>query len=275
MAASIAYTSGRRVGHRAFTGGTKIAEVLRRAWSRLARKQWLILYPLAVAVIDTLAFFAIYSADGDHLAWTRFFAANFDRWQYLHDHLFSSFAISSALGMAILAGFIACLASALIRAPYFRAITGARYPLAPRGWKEVFNLLVFYIFYNVLAWVIFLPAPQEGFPVTAMWLIVEILLILVIFADYVIVFEELGFLGALRRSLQLLRRRWLTVVLLVIVVQLVVDSLARLYQHYYDGERAVFILLPVSQILLQAFITLIADLLLIFLYEDIRRESPA
>jgi hypothetical protein len=31
----------------------------------------------------------------------------------------------------------------------------------------------------------------------------------------------------------------------------------------------------VTQILLQAFITLVFDLLLIFLYEDIRRQSPA
>jgi hypothetical protein len=249
--------------------------VIRRAWGRLVRKQWLILYPLSVAVIDALAFFAVYSADGEHLSWTEFFAANFDRWQYLQDHFFSHFSVTSGLGLAILAGLIACLASALIRPPYFRAIAGAHYPLAPRRWGEVSNLFLFYLLYNIVGWVIFLPAPSQGLGVTVLFWVVEIILILVIFADYVIVFEELDFIAAVRRSARLLRRRWLAVVLLVIIVQIIVLSASDLYARYYSGQRAVFLLLPVSQILLQAFITLIVDLLLIFLYEDLRRDSPA
>jgi hypothetical protein len=249
--------------------------VIRRAWSRLVRKQWLILYPLSVAVIDEMEFFAVYSAEGGHLSWTEFFAANFDRWQYLHDHFFSHFSVTSALGMAVLAGFIACLGSALIRPPYFRAIAGAHYPLAPRRWAEVANLLFFYLFANIVSWVVFLPASSQGLGVTALFWVVEIILILVIFADYVIVFEELGFVAALRRSFHLLQRRWLAVVLLVIIVQIIVQIASGLYARYYNGQRAVFLLLPLSQILLQAFITLVVDLLLIFLYEDLRRESPA
>ena len=44
------------------TGGGTIAEALRRAWSRLIRKQWLVLYPLVLALINAAAFFAVYSA---------------------------------------------------------------------------------------------------------------------------------------------------------------------------------------------------------------------
>ncbi len=249
--------------------------MVRRAWSRLVRKQWLILYPLAVAVIDALAFLAVYAAEGGALHWTDFFSANFNRWQFVHDHFFSSFSFTSTLGIAVVAGLAACLGAALIRAPYFRAVAGPHYPLAPRRWGEALNLLVFYVFYSLIGWVGLLPVPSQGVGPSALWAGAMIIAILVIFADYVIVYEELGFLPALRRSVQLLRQRWLAVLILVIVVYLVTGGFHSLYAHYYNGEGTVFVLLPVSQILLEAFITLVFDLILIFLYEDIRRRSPS
>ena len=249
--------------------------MVRRAWSQLVRKQWLILYPLAVAVIDTLAFFAVYAAGGEHLRWTEFFTANFDRGQYLHDHFFSGFSFTPTLGFAIVAGVAACLGAALIRAPYFRAIAGPRYPLAPRRWAEVVNLLVLYVFTNIVADVVLLPAPTKGLGAIALLAVTEVILILLVFADYVIVFEELTFLAALRRSVQLVRHRWQAVLVIVIVFNLVVIGFNSLYSHYYNGQGTIFILLPVSQILLEAFVTLLVDLALIFLYEDIRRQSPA
>jgi hypothetical protein len=249
--------------------------VVRRAWSRLIRKQWLILYPLLVAVIDALAFLAIYAAEGDRMGWTAFFTANFDRWQYVHDHFFSGFSFTTTLGIAIVAGFASCLGSALIRAPYIRAIAGAHYPVAPRTWPEALNLFVFYVFTSLIGWVVLLPLPGRGLGTSAVGVVVELILILVIFADYVIVFEELGFVAALRRSVELVRHRWLAVLIIFIVYFLVALGLHSAYGHYYHGGGKVFILLPLSQILMEAFVTLVIDLLLIFLYEDIRRQSPA
>ncbi len=249
--------------------------MVRHAWSRLVRKQWLILYPLAVSVIDALAFLAVYAASGDHLRWTEFFAANFDRWQYLRDHFFSGFSFTPALGFAVVAGLVACLGAALIRAPYFRAIAGPHYPLAPRRWGEVVNLFFFYVFLNIVASVVFLLAPTKGLGVDVLRAAVMVILVLVVFADYVIVFEELTLLPALRRSVQLLRHGWPAVLLIIVVEYLVVIGFYKLYAPYYNGQGTVFILLPVTQILLQAFITLLFDLLLIFVYENIRRQSPA
>ena len=265
----------RREAYKLSPGGATIAEVVRRAWSRLIRKQWLIVYPLAVSIIDALAFLMVYAANGDRLHWTDFFAANFDRWQYLRDHFFSGFSFTSTLGIAVAAGIVACLGAALIRAPYFRAIAGPNYPIAPRRWEEALNLFVFYVLYNLFALVVLIPSSTGSLGVGALWAVVQVILILVAFTDYVIVFEELSILRGLRRSLQLVRHRWPPVVIIFIVVYVVDFGFNSLYSHYYNGQGEVFVLLPVSQFLVQSLITLIFDLLLIFLYEDIRRSSPA
>jgi hypothetical protein len=261
--------------NRVHRGGATIAEVIRRAWSRLGRKQWLIFYPLALAVINTLAFLAVYSADGETLRWSVFFAANFDRPQYVRDHFLTGFSFTPTLAVAIFAGFAVCVFAAMIRAPYFRAIAGPGYPLAPRNWGEAGNLFLFYLFFYIVLWVVPLPAPTEGFIGPLVAVIVLVVSVLIVFADYVIVFEDLGFLPALRRSIQLLRYRWAAVLLIIVILQLAYDGLYRLYGLYYRGAGNVFILLPVSQVLVESFIVLLADLVLIFLYEDIRRSSPA
>ena len=67
MGPSIAYTSGLTASD---WGGATIAEVLRQVWKRLAHKQWLIFYPLALAIINTLAFVAVYGAAGSSCATT-------------------------------------------------------------------------------------------------------------------------------------------------------------------------------------------------------------
>ena len=98
-------------------GGTTIGDVIRRAWSRLIRKQWLFLYPVALAVIDTLAFLAVYAAADGPLGWSAFFTANFERAVYVHDHFFASFQLSSIFGIAVFAGIASCLFAALIELP--------------------------------------------------------------------------------------------------------------------------------------------------------------
>ena len=52
--------------------GAAILEVLRHTWGRLIHKQWLLFYPLALGVIGTIAFVAVYASSGrpshvDHL----------------------------------------------------------------------------------------------------------------------------------------------------------------------------------------------------------------
>ena len=73
----------------------------------------------------------------------------------------------------------------------------------------------------------------------------------------------------------MLVRRWPAVLLVFVFVQLVLLGLSRLYEFYYDGTSEVFVLLPLSHVLVQSFVVLFVDLVLIFLYEQIRRRSPS
>jgi hypothetical protein len=269
------YCGPKRSSGRVRPGGPTIAEVLRHVWSRLIRKQWLFLYPLALAVVDSLAFLAVYAAGGEAIRWSSFFTANFERWQYVQDHFIDDFSFKPSLAVAVFAGIALCLLAAMIRAPFFRAVAGGSYPLAPRKWTEAGSLFLFYLLWNLVLWVVPMAGPTEGLLGQLVAAVVWIVGILVVFADYVIVYEDLGPPRALRRSLRLLRHSWLVVVAIIIILQLVYLGLYSLYGVYYRDDAEVSILLPISQMLVEAFIALIADLILIFLYEDVRRRSPA
>jgi hypothetical protein len=108
--------------------------------------------------------------------------------------------------------------------------------------------------------------------IAVMALVVALLLV---YTDYVIVFENLNFIPAMRRSARLLARRWPPVLIIFVILQLVDLGLYRLYSLYYEGESSFFVLIPVTEILVQSFISLVVDLLLIFLYEQVRRTSPS
>jgi hypothetical protein len=256
-------------------GGVTIAEVLRHAWSRLIRKQWLILYPLALAIIDTLAFFAIYASNGGAINWTAFFTANASRWEYVQDHFLSGFSFAPSLGVAVFVGLSVCVLSAMIRAPYFHAIAGLGYPLAPRHREEAVRLSLFYVLANLVVWVLPLAVPASSALAQIGAVAVLVVAILIAFVDYIIVFEEMAVLPAIRRSIRLFTRRWVTIVVIFIVIQLLYLGIYRLYDLYYEQATRLFILLPISQILVEAFVVLCIDLVLIFLYEQIRRESIA
>jgi len=95
--------------------------VLRQAWNRLAHKQWLIFYPIALSVISTMAFLAVYSAAGGPIRWSMFFASNFERWQFVRDEFFSGFSFTPALGVAVfalLAGMTLTAAIVVLLWPY-------------------------------------------------------------------------------------------------------------------------------------------------------------
>lgn len=249
--------------------------MIRRAWSRLIRKQWLILYPVGLAVINTLAFLAVYAASDGPLGWSAFFSANFERETYLHDHFFSGVELTSALGIAVFAGIAVCLFTALLRAPLFHAIAGTGYPLSPRTWGEASRLFSFYLLYYLVLWIAPLSLPAGSVWQQIAIPLVVVVAILLAFADYAVVFEELGAVMAVRRSVRLLRHAWGPVLGIIAAFWFVQLGLNTLYSHYYDEQASSFIVLPVVQVLLNSFVSLVVDLLLIFLYENTRRESPA
>lgn len=248
--------------------------MIRHAWSRLIRKQWLFLYPLSLAVIDTLAFLAVYAATSDGIGWSSFLNVNFNRWTYVFDHFFTDLSFTGQLGIALAAGFAVCLFLALIRPAFFRAVAGPRYPLTPRRWGEVGNLLLYYLFQYLLLWVVPMAGPEQGMVADLLQMFTWVVVLLLAFADYVIVYEERNFLSALRRSVQLFIHGWLSVLGIFVVVRLVFFGLHALYALYYDGTSEVFVLLPVSQLLVESVVVLFTDLVLIFLYEELRRRSP-
>jgi hypothetical protein len=249
--------------------------VLRHAWSQFARKRWLVLYPFALSITGTLAFFAIYAAGGGHLGWSAFFTTDFERGQYIRDHFLSHFSFGPMLAVAVGAGLVFCLFAAMIRAPYYRAIAGRRYPLTPRSWLEAVRLFLLYLFWYLVMWVGALAAPGEGLLAGLAITAINVVGILLIFADYVIVYEDLNPAAAVRRSIQLLGRRLLSVLVIFILATLILVGINALYGLYYTGATQVFALLPISQMLLESLVVLFADLVLIFRYEEIRRGSPA
>jgi len=269
--ASIAYTSGLTASD---SGGVTIAEVLRQAWKRLAHKQWLIFYPLTLAVINMLAFLAVYSAGGGDLHWSKFFVANFERWHFVSDKFFTGFSFTPALGIAVFVGLAVCLFTAMLKAPLFRAIAGPGYPLAPRSWEEAGRLSLFYVFFYLVVLILPLAVPLGTAVDQVIQVAALVVALLLVYADYVIVFEGLSFLAALRRSVRLLSRRWPPVLVIFMILQLVALALNRLYGLYYERAEGVFLLVPLSEILVWSFISLVLDLLFIFLYEQVR-NSPS
>jgi hypothetical protein len=246
---------------------------LRQTWGRLVHKQWLILYPLALGLVNLLAFLAVYAAAGERISWSPFFKAGFDRWQFVYDRLLASFSLTSTLAVALAVGLGLCVLTAMIRAPFFRAIAGPGYPLAPRHGREAAWLTSVYVFTNMVLWV--LPFAGAGHAVVGQLIafVTLVVAILLAFADYVVVFEQAGFVKAVRRSVLLVGQQWAAVIVVCIVLQLVYFGLHELYRHFYDTADGVLIALPVIQIFLDAFVVLLFDLVLIFLYEHIRRGA--
>ncbi len=230
---------------------------------------------MALAVINTLAFFAVYAGNSETLSWSSFFAANANRWQYVRDHFLSGFSFTPTLGVAVFAGLAVCVLAAMIRAPYFRAIGGPGYPLAPRNREEAARLSLFYVLANLVIWVLPMAVPGNSVLAQIVSFAVLVIAILIAFVDYVIVFEDMAFLPAMRRGVQLFARRWITVIAIFVVIQLVYLGIYSLYDLYYRGAEGLFILLPVSQILVESFVVLCVDLVLIFLYEQIRQEGAS
>jgi hypothetical protein len=249
------------------TGRYTAIEVFRQAWGRFAHKEALLFYPLFLAVLEVLAFFALYLAEGGRASWSEFLNANYDRMLFVHDHFISGISSRPAFFFAVLAGLILCLLYAVVRAPYFRAIAGPGYPLAPRSWGETGHLALFYLASNLVLGVLPLATPGNYLLGLLIQAVVLVISVLIVFADYVIVYERLSFVSGLRRSYGLVAQNALPVVIVIVVYWLIAIGLHQLYGLFYNGSNGVFFLLPLSQILVQAFLVLFFDLVLILLYQ--------
>jgi hypothetical protein len=117
--------------------------------------------------------------------------------------------------------------------------------------------------------------PLEGFSATLIFTVVQVFAIVVVFSDFAIVFEDIGAVAGLRRSVRLVGLRLGPVLLIYVVLFLALTGVRALYTLYFDGAARVFVLLPISHMLVESLILLLGTLALIFLYEDLRRRSPA
>ena len=247
--------------------GGAIGEALRSAWTRLLRKQFLLLYPLALGVFNVLAFLAVYASLDGALRWSDYFRADFTPWTFLQDHADRLTKPGLPLLVALVAGVGVCLATAAVRAPFFRAITGPGYPLAPQGWSDVWRLTVFYLGFYGLLTLLPLVLDWQGVGNLAMWYLVTLVIqVPLLFADYVIVLEGVGPVRAVRRSAELVGRSLSAVIGLLLAVWLLWQIFGMLYGSYYDDTGAIFVLFPVSQLLVEALITTAFDVFAIFVY---------
>ena len=160
----------------------------------------------------------------------------------------------------------------MLRAPLFRAIGGLGYPLAPRSWEETGRLSLFYVFFYLLVFVLPLAAPSSTALDQVAQVVSLVIGLLLVYTDYIIVFEGLALVPALSRSVRLLSRRWPPVLLVFVILQIVALGLGRLHALYYDTAEGVFLLVPLSEILVWSFISLVLDLLFIFLYQQARNS---
>lgn len=252
-------------------GGGAIGEVLRSAWTRLVRRQFLFVYPLVIGVIDGIAFFAVYAALGGRLTWTEFARADFAAGAYLHAHLADLARPGLPLLVALVAGIGVCALSAAVRAPFYRAIAGSSsYPLAPRSWPEMGRLFSFYlVLYPVTR---LLPDAFTAETAAAAVGGIALLLVaaLVIFVDYAIVLEDVPVTIAVRRNLRVLRRGWAPTIAFFLAFVFLYNLVWGFYQSHFDGAfRALF---PVSWFLVNALFALIGDVVFIFLYDHLRRS---
>lgn len=236
----------------------------------MTQKQFLALYPFTLGVVNVLAFLAVYSSIEPVLGLDDFVRTNFQRWTFIQEHLEQLLTPGLPLAVTIASGLGVCLLAAALRAPYFRAVVGSGYPLAPRSFAELLRLAAFYGITYVLFFVVpySLPAGSVAFQVVGIAVIPASLLF--IFGDYAVVFDDLNPWQAVKKSVSLLRRAWLPAISFYLLALVAWSLLAELYGRYYDGGARLFVLLPLAQLLIEALITTLLDVLLIMTYQKYR-----
>ncbi|OPZ78086.1 MAG: hypothetical protein BWY79_00906 [Actinobacteria bacterium ADurb.Bin444] len=94
--------------------------------------------------------------------------------------------------------------------------------------------------------------------------------LLFVFGDYAVVFEDLGPWAAVKRSVSLLRQAWLPAIIFFLVAMVLWSLLAELYGRYYADGSQIFVLLPLAQLLIEALLTTLLDVLMIMTYQRYR-----
>lgn len=247
-----------------------IVEILKNTWRRLTRKQFLALYPFVLGLVNVLAFLAVYSSIEPAVSLDSFVRANFERWTFIQEHLNELLTPGLPLAVTLAAAVGVCLLAAALRAPFFRAIAGTGYPLAPQAFGELLRLAAYYAVVYVLFFVVpySLPADSAAFQAAGIAVIPASLLF--VFGDYAVVFDGLGPWGAVKRSVSLLRHAWLPAIVFYLVALVLWSLLAEIYGRYYDGGAQIFVLLPLAQLLIEALVTTLLDVLLIMTYQRYR-----
>jgi hypothetical protein len=248
-----------------------ISEALRNAWSRLTRKQLLFAYPLTLGVVNTVAFLAVYAALEGRLTFTDFAEANFTNSMFMQSHLRDLLHDPMALVVAVVAAVAVSALAAAVRAPFFRAIAGTSYPLAPRSVAEFVRLTGFYAITGVFFYLLPVSVDPGSSASKALPLVILPVAVLIIFADYALVFESLDPITAIRRSIRLLRRGWNVAIVISLAAWLLGIGAFSLFNAYYANATAIFPLFVASQLLVEALITTILDVVLIFTYDHLRR----
>ena len=248
----------------------EITDILKNTWRRLTGKQFLALYPFILGLINVLAFLAVYSSIEPELSLDRFVRANFERWTFIQTHVEELLAPGLPLAITLVAGVGACLLAAAVRAPFFRAITGSGYPLAPRSFRELVRLAAYYAVVYILFFVIPYSLPADSAAFQAIGIAVIPASLLFVFGDYAVVFEDLGPWAAVKRSVSLLRQAWLPAIIFFLVAMVLWSLLAELYGRYYADGSQIFVLLPLAQLLIEALLTTLLDVLMIMTYQRYR-----
>lgn len=204
------------------------------------------------------------------MSWSELARAEHSQRDFFMEHLAELTSFGLPLLVALAVGLLICLLSAAIRAPYYRAVLSLGYPLAPRSPAELFRLALFYLVYFSVFYALPLLLPLEQAPGLAFFVLL-VLLGLVMFAEYAVLFEELTPVEATIRSVQLLKRGWLVAVPVFLLGMLLLTAVDLIYADYFASAQMVFVLFPVSKLLVTAFLFVLFDVFLIYIYRYLVR----
>lgn len=228
------------------------------------------MYPLVIAAVDAAAFFAVYIALGGPLNWTEFARADFAAGTYLHTHVSQLTRPGLPLLVAVVAGVCVCFVTAAVRAPFYRAIAGSSYPTAPRSWRELSRLFVFYLILYPIVRIVPDFFAAGAFIAVVGGVALLVVSVLVIYVDYAIVLEDLPVITAVSRNLRLLRHGWAPTIFFFLAFALAYNLVWSFYQGHFEGNFR--LLFPISWFLVDALFALVGDIVFIFLYDHLRRS---
>ncbi|MBU2601866.1 MAG: hypothetical protein KKA32_06820 [Actinobacteria bacterium] len=224
-----------------------------------------------MGIANLLAFLAVYSSLEDTLSFTAFAKADYSRWQYVQEHLAQLRGSWEAMTAAAAAVVIICLLTAAVRAPYYRAIAGNRYPLAPDSLGEFVRLAGFIAITYLIFYLPLFSVTAESTQGQILGFALLVVAVLLVFADYALVFERLGPIRAMRRSVQLLRHGWHIAIIIYLAVYLLWAAMFAAFGYFYDNATSVFPLFLLSQLIIEALATVVVDVVLIFTFDYLRR----